>query len=347
MFNQIIQLLIVLIPKKKRIILISNDYSQGNIYVLNKYFENNSNLKIIKISSIKKSDEIYIKSFKGIYLILTSKVIISSHGIPKICRYNQILISIWHGFPIKGVGNVQKRVNVNNTYMTSGSLYFKAINSYIWNIKYDKNLSINEPMYDYLNNPDKFINPSEKLYIKKINSKKSILYAPTYRNSIYGKDGDKIDKYLDELIENIDFNKYNLIISLHPFENINKNTLAKIKQITGIYINELTTEKLLPYVNIVLLDISSLYFYAIYLKKKILIYFPDIKEYTSKRNLIYKELEIFPNELIIQNSKELGENLDKCNSNSYENIHKLLFPNKIEKNCEKIKEFIDEKIIKF
>ena len=116
-----------------------------------------------------------------------------------------------------------------------------------------------------------------------------MIYAPTFR-----KDETEFEKYLNDLIDNIDLNKYNLIIKLHP--------LSKV-EITN---DKVIADKLISEYSCVIYEAGvrniPLYFYAY-----------DLDNYETVRGLAldYNELPGYTEKDASKLCKSLDKKYDK------------------------------------
>ncbi len=140
---------------------------------------------------------------------------------------------------------------------------------------------------------------SEQFYKKhpEAYGKRILLWAPTFRGSAADPYvcGDKIIKGLEEYIGN----EWYVIIKYHP----HMETKGMIST------SEIPTEELLPIIDLLITDYSSIIFqYSIY-EKPILFFAPDLTEYWNKRGF-YLDYESLPGK-IVKNEHELVESIQK------------------------------------
>lgn len=145
--------------------------------------------------------------------------------------------------------------------------------------------------------------------IKKIKSeyplgnKKNIVYAPTYR-----EEEDSLLVAINNLIKNVDFNKYNLIIKLHPKSKIkplDKNVILDTK---------FTTTEMMFIADYVIVDYSTVLFEAALLNKPLYFYAFDEKEYINNRDFYIDYHEEMPG-VISDNSKVI---MNAIKNNNYD-----------------------------
>lgn len=157
--------------------------------------------------------------------------------------------------------------------------YFKEA----FNVKEEQIKYIGMPRIDYILKQDDEI--KNKIYNRypELKEKINVLYVPTFRK------GEQIE--LNELVENIDTNKYNLIIKMHPLD-VNA---GDYKQKDGvIYEKEFGTYDLLKISNKVITDYSSLAVETTLLDLPIYFYTYDIDKYkeTPGLNIEFEKEEI-------------------------------------------------------
>ena len=108
----------------------------------------------------------------------------------------------------------------------------------------------------------------------------NILYAPTFRS-----DG---SNNADELISNIDSDKYNLIISLHP-----KDIAKKDDKVICIDRKKYSTLEFIRVSDYVITDYSAVAIESCILNKKVIFYVYDYDEYNTENGIninLFKEL---------------------------------------------------------
>lgn len=173
--------------------------------------------------------------------------------------------------------------------------YMKA-----FNVSEDKIKYLGMPRIDYLLKNDDDI--KNKIYASypKLKEKINVLYVPTFRK------GEKVN--LDEIVEKIDTNKYNLIIKLHPLDL--KQYDYKTKE-GIIYEKKFKTYDLIKIADKVITDYSSLAMEAGLLNIPIYFYTYDIEKYKKDPGINFD----FENEKIgkyqTENVEELLALLDE------------------------------------
>ncbi len=240
----------------------------------------------------------YFFMLKQMYHIATSKTcIIDSYIIPiSILNHKRDLkvVQIWHALgAIKKFGyqtlgkesgrniKVSKMMDMHKNYdvIISGSVAMVPYFSEAFNADFDKLISLGLPRIDYLVNNQKLIkNKIHKAY-PKLNSKKVILYVPTFRTNE--------SNHVKGLINSINLSKYNLIIKSHPSKKIkfSNDRVYRCKEFTAL--------ELLTIADYVITDYSAISIEAAILEKPVYFYVYDYSEYIEKNGLnidLYKEM---------------------------------------------------------
>lgn len=272
---------------------------------------------------VKKSFKGFIKYYfdtlKHLYYLSTSRVcVVDSYCLAvSILKHkkNLTIIQIWHAIAtVKKFGyqtlqkeygrneKIAKKLNMHKNYdwIISGSnvmapIFAKAFNTDVRKIK-----NIGTPRIDYLLKKENVVKKHITKKHPDLIKKKVILYAPTFRKN------KKIN--LDNLINTIDFKKYNLVVKTHPVKNqqfVNKKVFN---------CPEFSTLELLTVADYVITDYSAISVEASLLNKPVYFYVYDFIEYNKKNGLnidLYKEM----NGLCYRNFKSLYKKLDTENYN--------------------------------
>lgn len=247
----------------------------------------------IKIKIINKKLEKNIISLISNFLLLlnqmyhlaTSKIVITDgYSIPiSILKHDKdlIIIQMWHANGIIkkiGLQTLDKRskksrklaikmnMHKNYDYVISSSKKTSLVFSKAFGVKLNKILNYGTPMLDYIyyKKNDKSLEIKEKY---NLNNKKIIVYLPTYRKG-------KIN--YSEIIETIDFNKYQLVIKKHPVDNNN----IDMKNVT--IINKYIAEDIISIADYVITDYSNVVFESLLSGKKTFCYIYDYDEYKKE-----------------------------------------------------------------
>lgn len=221
------------------------------------------------------------------------------------------IIQIWHslgaikkfGYQTLGTtsGRDTKTANVlqmhkNYDYIISGSKTMTKYFAEAFNYPVKSFLNYGLPRMDYLleNEQQLITKITEKYPILK--EKKNILYAPTFRTTK--------DDQTHELINHIDFNKYNLIIKCHANQQLtidNPNVL-KCENFTAL--------DLITICDYLITDYSGIAIEAAILNKKTFYYVYDYDKYQHNNGLNIDLYQEMPG-CVFDNAEDLIKKLEK------------------------------------
>jgi CDP-glycerol glycerophosphotransferase (TagB/SpsB family) len=252
---------------------------------------------------LKKNKElniIYFYSFKGIILLAKAKVYICSHGIDDITPYvnkSKVVICLWHGLPIKKIGNMAMGVfgksNRLNSIISALINSKKNYDLFLTPSQYYKNIfeeSFGAQINNYLLAQYPRVTELKEKYKKSAEDNRigTILFAPTFRDFVnqdyYESMGilPPLD-YLNELNVLLSKNNYRLIIKLHPYINIRRDYINGVDGFNNITFADKNEDvlNLLIYANVLITDYSSIYFDFMALNKEIFFLMPDYDIYKN------------------------------------------------------------------
>lgn len=276
-------------------------------------------------------------------------------------KEEQIYLQTWHGsFPIKKIEKDTERT-LSADYIKTAKKDGEVIDAILvdsyfqeqiykrafWLNKNVEYLRFGSPRTDFLINNQNNENLKEKIKKElKIENKKIVLYAPTFR------DNESIEGYkleFENIIETFE-KKYKeeflILIKLHPnatkFEDIFKYST---KILNFNFYSDIQLLSLIA--DILITDYSSIFFDFIILKKPIFISAFDFKDYLKNRE-IYDVIYQLPFN-VSYNNEELLKDIDNFNEENYiQKIEKYLKKNIYYNNgdsAEKIHEWLKNKMI--
>lgn len=318
------------------------------------HYSNTSSFIKKTINNLKGSLNYFFDLHSQMIDIATSKVIIvDGYNLPvSLLKHKKgtKVIQMWHAlgaikkFGYQSIGKVDGinpevakilKMHAGYDYVISGSVGMNKYFAEAFNIEEEKVLPIGTPLVEFLKEQD----PKAKkaLYKKypELKNKINVLYSPTFRNG-------KNYNYQD-IIENTDFTKVNLIITNHS----KVEETAKDDRVITINSKEFSTFDVLKTCDYVITDYSALMIDAATINKKILLYVYDYEEYDNNNGINLRLLEDFP-KLTYKNAKDLMNviNKDKYDKKSFEKFKELYTPNtkksSTELNMDLIKRCLDE-----
>lgn len=293
--------------------------------------------KLNKKNIVKYFFHIHIQ----MYHLATSRVcLVDTYIIPVSLlkhRKDLTIIQLCHG-----VGNIKKfgyqtlknksgnneklsrmmKMHKNYDYLVSTSKETSKFYSEAFDMPIERMLNFGPPKIDYLLN----IKSKRKEVLKKykgINKKPIILYVSTFRTYK--------DDYLKKFINNFPFDKYNLIINIHPVAYKHNPDIDSFVTDSRIYrCKDTPTTDLLSICNIAITDYSSFVFDSAIADIPTYLFVPDYNKYVKYNGLnidIFKELDGY----VFKNSKDLFQTIlnKKYNKKTLRE-----FKNKYIENCD-------------
>lgn len=318
------------------------------------HYSNTFNLIKKVFSNLKSTLSYYFSLYEQMVSIASSKVIIvDGYNLPvSLLKHKKgtKVIQMWHAlgaikkFGYQSIGKVDGinptvarilKMHANYDYVISGS---EGMNKYFaeaFNVPIEKVLAIGTPSIEFLKNKDNKITKKIKEKYPALKNKINVLYSPTFRN-------EKNYNY-EELINNTDFTKVNLIITNH-FKVEERATDPRVININS---NEFQTFDILKIVDYVITDYSALMIDAAVINKKILLYVYDYDEYKKNNGVNLDLLNDFPT-IAYQDAKKLMNviNKNKYDIKAYHEFQKKYTPHikttSTEANMDLIKRCLDE-----
>ncbi|MGX7030461.1 CDP-glycerol glycerophosphotransferase family protein [Vagococcus zengguangii] len=242
--------------------------------------------------------------------MLTSKYVITNSTFQTffVKRPDQIYINTWHGTPLKLMGfdipgAIYNAQNVmRNFLMTDYLLSPNAHTTDIFKRAYKLNdvyegtiIEHGYPRIDLtLNAPKSELQAKLSTFgIVLDETKKTLLYTPTWRGKAVGNAQNTIEQTVQEVEQlTVKFsNEYNILIKAHPFAY---KHLKDDERLAGRLISDyLDANELLSIVDVLVTDYSSIFFDFLVTDKPIIFYVWDKEVYSAERGM-YLELETLP-----------------------------------------------------
>ncbi len=312
-----------------------------------------SNWSVIKELRSKNLECHYKYSFKAIYYAIFAKVSVFVQTNYLNClmfmnNKNTLLIQLWHGAPIKKIGNDDKLYSNKARITLFKKIMFQILSNifpYIANEKYNLFIacsSNDQQIYQSAFNVENIkitgFPRNDNLFNNGFNKEgpqyKKIIYLPTFR----GGAGSQIDLFFEygfntnKWIKYLENNNIILYVKMHPFnlpkEEV-KNVLTKSKNI--IFLEDEDVSEFLPSMDILITDYSSVYIDYL-LTNKPLIFAPfDFEEYLcNDREFYYNYEEVTPGPKCMNWDDVLGW-VDKYNNSELFSIDRKLLQDSFHK----------------
>ncbi len=253
----------------------------------------------------KNPNVVFVRRFSKKYAkyLSVSKYLICNSSVPMYYarRPEQVYLNTWHGVPLKVMGyeRIGQRVNstenivrnfLNATHII-GANHFTAERmfktAYMFNGIYNGKL-LDEPLPR--TDTTKKISREESLRrlaevgIK--TDKKIIVYAPTWKGKLYNSvniDLTELKEAIRALKNRINSKEYKVYLRVHYFIY---RAISMDEELSKICIPfTIDTNELLPAVDILISDYSSIFFDFLSTGRPILFYVPDLADYSENRGL--------------------------------------------------------------
>ena len=310
----------MIIPKKnKRIVLYSNWGFRDNLRTLYQYLVDNGyeeTYEIVCASNdlyhLDKENAVkYVSIYRGFFYFLTSKYFFYSFGkYPIKPAPNQMVVNLWHGMPLKKIGNLEEGLeNVDYNFFTklvTFSYFFKPIMKAAFKAEDNQILLVGNIRNDELFKKEK---------------EKNIIWMPTYRNSNNYHDSQEAlifslgEEDFSKIQQILSKHGYQLYIKLHPLEEsrlkvqMNHST---IHLLTEEIISEQygTLYTFLGTTSALITDYSSVFLDYYLLNRPVAFTINDYEEYKGKRGFVFEDIKSLMVGSVIRDSHDLLEFLE-------------------------------------
>ena len=234
----------------------------------------------------------------------------------------QLYINTWHGIPLKTLGFdiPDGRITGLNTIRNFLSVdVFLSPNRFMTDIF--KNafrldgifeggiMESGMPRNDNLFHTDKkeIIKKLRKYGVEVDDTKKIIMYAPTWKGEKYSNPDISTESYfelIDKLEQVVDTDRYQMLVK--PHQIVYKHIVENGKVLTDKFIPaDIDANEIMSIVDVLISDYSSIYFDFLASLRPVIFYIPDLEEYLENRGL-YFGIDKLPGP-IAKNLDELGK----------------------------------------
>lgn len=243
-----------------------------------------------------------IGELKKKYILATSKALIFTNRFLTKCKKNQLVINLMHGSPLKRAPGYCE--NDTCDYVITESRFFNDVVSEELNVPVNKMVSLGYPRTDVLGgNYDS--RPKLNISVQS----KIIVWMPTFRKnktsgfsygSIRALGVPLFDTLVDfeEVNDVLAHNNVQLIIKLHPAEDLSGlelHSYSNISFISDKELNEkgLTSYNLLADSDALITDYSSVYYDYLLVNKPIGLVVDNLEEFTKRIGFNYGDYKSF------------------------------------------------------
>lgn len=373
--NCILTILSYIIPKDRDLILLgSYNTFAGNtktfyLYCLSKARNNfkiywvTHNKSIYRLLADRQLPVLYIYTFNAFIYILRAKYLLLTHGPIDVSYFyfllgNFNMIQTWHGIALKDITptaeqNAPLSMRIINYFSRLTDKNYKLILATSEDTRRIFISAFNNENVKIIGYPrnDVFYN-KELLYedyrekLRLYNFSRVILYCPTFRENPtlqpFSND------FLKVFNEYLTLNNFIMLVKRHPYDNFLLNSINEYSHIMDVSAIVIDVQDLLPYVNILITDYSSILFDFTLLDRPIIFYPYDIHLYMEKcRNLNYDYFKELPGPFVM-NEEELFEVIKRIDIIWADNVYRekyMMFKRKFHyyddgKACERLLNYL-------
>jgi len=301
----------LIIPKDPNLIIFAGSHGQyydDNSRYLFEFYLNNSDLKCYWLTNNKNllitlrkkfyNRVLYGKAIHSLLLFLKAKTVIIDVGRGdvepyQLLNYRKNVINLWHGIPLKRVGFLDENADFNKLFKETKNYNFmicsseleREIMSASFHLPIQSIWLTGSPRNDILSLKD-----SKLLTLFPFLSKKIILYAPTWRDNLTKvKFFPFSDFNLQEIL--IFLEKYDAYILLRGHRKEYEKTFSGLSYENKISNRVFFADRdlfpdvndLLPYVDILISDYSSIFFDYLLLDRPMIFIPYDYEDYNKYR----------------------------------------------------------------
>ncbi len=254
----------------------------------------------------------YISNVKGLFSFFRCKYCFYCFGkYPVKPSKKQVVFNMWHGMPLKKIGNMvkgQEKTNYNYfTHLLCTSEYFRDIMKKSFNAKDEQIFICGQPRTDEMMTPvpaEDEITAKAALVSYNARFSKMFLWLPTFREN----EGTELDILSEQQLSEIDRicgeNGWCMLVKLHPLSSFDISGCGKYENI-GFADNSVLNELHISFYQLVAMssclitDYSSVYFDYMLLDRPMGFAITDIEKYTSDRGFVFDDpLSKMPGDLI-------------------------------------------------
>jgi len=239
---------------------------------------------------------------------LRSRYIVTSHGYHLMVRArNQVYINLWHGMPLKAMGYTEKHPSVllqgvsdENYYLIATSSIMRNALAACFNQDARRIHITGQPRNDKLFTEGRSWGGYRTI----------ILYTPTYRDSGKNESVFSMQDYNEEIFHDfLEKNEALFLMKIHPLDSgVRHRSGGNIRVLdpsVDIY-------DILPGVDVLVTDYSSVYFDFLLLDRPVIFAVPDLEEYRRTRGFVLEPFEFWAPGPHVETFSDFLEELERC-----------------------------------
>ncbi len=261
----------------------------------------------------------YVSNVKGLFKFFRCKYCFYCFGkYPVKPSKKQIVFNLWHGMPLKKIGNMvkgHKKTDYNYfTHLLCTSEFFRDIMKQSFSATDEQIFICGQPRTDEMMTPvpaEDEITAKAALVGYNARFSKMILWLPTFREN----EGSELDILSPEQLSEIDRicgeNNWCIIIKLHPLSSFDISGCSHFENI-GFADNALLNDMHIGFYSLIAMssclitDYSSVYFDYMLLDRPIGFSISDMDKYRSDRGFVFDNpLSMMPGDIITNGNEFL------------------------------------------
>ncbi len=264
----------------------------------------------------------YRYSVKGVWLYHRARFVLFTHGCFSAFRPSsrQVVVNIWHGMPLKKIGLLDGKAREDLPrfhYTIAADARFQAIISAAFGVPKECVLIADHPRLDVLRTkPDgvRGVFPEHD---------RLIVWLPTYRTSVIGDVRIDGEAAADVLGGGVDLRRLDAlcarrrilcVVKPHPMARVEPNSFKQYKSLLlvdddGLAVRGVSLYELLAASDLLITDVSSVYFDYKLLDRAVVLYCPDLQRYAATRGFV-APIETLVSDEIIETEDRLLARLE-------------------------------------
>jgi len=272
-------------------------------------------------------------SLRALLTILRAGSLVSTHGrMSEIRVRRQKYVNLWHGMPLKAMGYAETggrefkepvRFDDENYYLIATSTIMRNALAACFNQDARRIHITGQPRNDKLFRSDGRI--PEITGIDTGSYSKVVLFAPTFRASDYISDGRLISHHLN--LPDFDAEAFSgflkeknilFLVKFHPLEEEEaRRFFSEMDNVVLIGSDDLAERYMdlydvLPGVDVLVTDYSSVYFDFLLLDRPVIFAVPDLEEYRRVRGFVLEPFEFWAPGPRVETFTDFLEELERC-----------------------------------
>jgi len=338
MLTRLLRIINWLLPKDDRLVVFDSvpDFS-GNSQALFEFMRERGDLQPvwiveepINVEGVRQERR---HSLRALLTILRAGSLVSTHGrMSEIRVRRQKYVNLWHGMPLKAMCYTETsgreftepvRFDDDNYHLIATSSIMRNALAACFNQDARRIHITGQPRNDKLFRSDKRLPEIPGLEVDSCS--RVVLFAPTFRASDCIGDGRLISHHLnlpdfdpETFSEFLRENNIVFLVKFHPLEEEEaRRFFSEMNNVVLIGSDELKERHMdihdiLPGVDVLVTDYSSVYFDFLLLDRPVIFAVPDLEEYRRTRGFVLEPFEFWAPGPHVETFSDFLEELERC-----------------------------------